>query len=250
MAALLNMVRISTPRLTPTLPKLRSMIETLRSRATLTMLCCYRKQDNRDASAALGTLLDVVRVWNGERGESDPEVYMATPNTFFQYMEERYGEVFPVYSGEWGGLWERNKASAPGSTARFRWVQEHLPAVEALAALLGKDTPEARAELERVQNLVLLFAEHTGAAGAGWPGNLTKAQTDISNATVVGWMEEAEGRLKGLLAQLVPGGQGEHITVLNMSPQGQARSPLYPEVKREGLRMEAGLFGPNGERVL
>ena len=47
--------------------------------------------------------------------------------------------MFPVYSGEWA-LWERNKASAPGSTARFRWVQEQLPAVEALAALLGKDT--------------------------------------------------------------------------------------------------------------
>ncbi|MGI6639918.1 MAG: hypothetical protein ACOX48_00170 [Limnochordia bacterium] len=236
-----------------TLPKLRSMIENLEEQGyPYDAVLFISAMDNRDASAALGTLLDVVRVWNRERGESDPEVYMATPSTFFQYMEERYGEVFPVYSGEWGGLWERNKASAPGSTARFRWVQEQLPAVEALAALLGKDTPEARAELERVQDLVLLFAEHTGAAGAGWPGNLTKAQTDISNATVVEWMEEAEGRLKGLLAQLVPGGQGEHITVLNMAlaPRSGPVTASIPEVVWEGLRDgRLGLFGPNGERV-
>ena len=152
-----------------TLPKLRSMIENLEEQGyPYDAVLFISAMDNRDASAALGTLLDVVRVWNGERGESDPEVYMATPSTFFQYMEERYGEVFPVYSGEWGGLWERNKASAPGSTARFRWVQEHHPRW-ALAALLGKDTQKPVRSWKGFKTSYF-FAEHTGAAGAGWPG--------------------------------------------------------------------------------
>ena len=94
----------------------------------------------------------MVRVWNGERGESDPEVYMATPSTFFQYMEERYGEVFPVYSGEWGGSGNGIKPAHRAQLPVF--VGAGTPTCGGSpSALLGKDTPEARAELERVQTL-------------------------------------------------------------------------------------------------
>ena len=81
-----------------TLPKLRSMIENLEEQGyPYDAVLFISAMDNR-CQCCFGDL----RTWCG-RGTGaqriGSEVYMATPSTFFQYMEERYGEVF-VYSGE------------------------------------------------------------------------------------------------------------------------------------------------------
>lgn len=194
--------------------KLRNILERLEQdgypHEAVLLLCAA---DNCDSTIAIGTLLNVVRQWNEHRLDHEPIIVLSTPTAFFQHMEKQGQGKFPVYEGEWGGLWERNKASAPASTARARWVHENLPVIEALSTVLDGETQDR----DKLYDLILLYSEHTAAAGAGWPGNLTKDQTDESNATVVGWMQAAEQRTRQMLEDTLADTSGSFVKVFNPS---------------------------------
>jgi hypothetical protein len=136
--------------------------------------------DNVDA-AATEKVRRIIGEWNAT-GKS-PAVRMATPRPFFQYMEEKYGERFPVYRGDWSGHWAPARLGAPRLTARMRFSQRMLPAAEALWSLLalGGAARFPAEDVAATWDDVLTISEHTASAGTGWPNLTTREEVIWEN---------------------------------------------------------------------
>lgn len=137
--------------------------------------------DNADPMHAY-RVLEKVREWN--RRHPELPMQMCTPEDYFRYLTDKYGDRFPEYSGDASGHWEPVKLGAPEVASRMRETASLLPAAEALhniATLLrGGDIPWH--DLRDAWHELLVFHEHTAGAGPGWPGYYTRWQTDWSNA--------------------------------------------------------------------
>jgi len=136
--------------------------------------------DNVDASAT-EKIHRIIRKWNaiGKR----PVLKMATPRQFFEYMEEKYGDRFPVQRGDWSGHWAPAKLGAPRLIARMRHAQRILPAAEALWSILAL-SGAARFPAEDIASTwddLLTISEHTASAGTGWPNLTTKEEAIWEN---------------------------------------------------------------------
>jgi len=129
------------------------------------------------------------REWNAKH--PSPKMVVATPEEFLRHMEGKYAERFPVYRGDWSGLWDQNAQGIPYGTALARRVHDELPAAEALAScadILGlRKYP--RPDLDSAWENVITFDEHSG--GGGWPGTLTKEQTLEGDITALGYAKSA-----------------------------------------------------------
>jgi len=136
--------------------------------------------DNVDASTT-EKIHRIIGEWNAT--EKGPVLKMATPRQFFDYMEEKYAGRFPMYRGDWSGLWAPAKLGAPRLTARMRYAQRILPVAEALWSVLAL-SGAARFPSEDISSAwddVLTISEHTAAAGTGWPNLTTKQQAIWEN---------------------------------------------------------------------
>jgi alpha-mannosidase len=137
--------------------------------------------DNADPMHAFG-VLEKVREWN--RRHAELPMQMATPEMYFRYVLEKYGDKFEEFSGDASGHWELVKLGSPEVAARMRETAALLPAAEALhhIASLQKGGEHPSYDLADAWRELLVFHEHTAGAGAGWPGYYTRWQTDWSNA--------------------------------------------------------------------
>ncbi|MDP2895613.1 MAG: hypothetical protein Q8Q12_03520 [bacterium] len=136
--------------------------------------------DNVDASAT-EKIHRIIGKWNAT--EKGPVLKMATPRQFFEYMEEKYGDRFPTYRGDWSGHWVPAKLGAPRLIARMRYAQRILPVAEALWSVLAL-SGAARFPSEDIASAwddLLTISEHTAAAGTGWPNLTTKEQVIWEN---------------------------------------------------------------------
>lgn len=136
--------------------------------------------DNVDASAT-EKIHRIISKWNAI-GKS-PSLKMATTRQFFDYMEEKCGDRFPTYRGDWSGHWAPAKLGAPRLIARMRHAQRILPVAEALWSILGL-SGAARFPSEDISSAwdnILTISEHTAAAGTGWPNLTTKEQAIWEN---------------------------------------------------------------------
>ncbi len=79
------------------------------------------KSDNQNTNMEL---LEGIRDWN-KRYES-PKMVLATPNEFFDHITTKYGDSFPVYKGDWAGLWDQVKQSLPYGAGLARIAQTRL----------------------------------------------------------------------------------------------------------------------------
>ncbi len=126
-------------------------------------------------------LLPAVRAWNAAGKE--PRLVVATPAEFFNYLEKKYGNPFPTYSGDFSGMWSEIKTNSPGITADARWVQDYLPQAEELWSLLSfrTHTQFPADALADAATKMLKYDEHSGAGQAGWPKVMTLEQTNKQN---------------------------------------------------------------------
>jgi len=126
-------------------------------------------------------LLPAVRAWNA--AGKQPRLVVATPKEFFDHLEQRYGDPFPTYSGDFSGLWSEVKMNSPGITGDARWVQDYLPQAEALWSLLsvrtGMQFPANT--ISDAATKMLTYDEHSGAGQPGWPKVMTLAQVNQQN---------------------------------------------------------------------
>ena len=137
--------------------------------------------DNADPMHAF-YVLEKTREWN--RRHPELPMQMATPETYFDYVLQKYGDKFKEFSGDATGHWELVKLGAPEVAARMRETASLLPATEALfrIATLVKGGESPSYDLADAWRELLVFHEHTAGAGPGWPHYYTRWETDWSNA--------------------------------------------------------------------
>ena len=139
-----------------------------------------------------GTNLSMVQgagEWNSKH--ASPKMVIAAPEEFFAHMESKYRERFPVYRGDWSGLWDQIAQSVPYGMALSRRVHDELPAAEVLASFAEVFGFRAypKGDLDIAWENVITFDEHSG--GGGWPGTLTREQTLEGNVTALGYAKAA-----------------------------------------------------------
>jgi Glycosyl hydrolases family 38 N-terminal domain len=94
-------------------------------------------------------LPDAIAEWNAGH---TTVLMLATPQTYFSHLAERFGDALPVRRGEWGGDWDILRATEPVWSWRVR---------RALAAV-DSDTPE------RVLLPLVTLMDHNIGLGPRW----------------------------------------------------------------------------------
>lgn len=144
-------------------------------------------------------LLPAVRAWNA--AGKQPRLVVATPAEFFAYLQNKYGNSFPTYSGDFSGMWSETKTNSPGISADARWVQDNLPQAEALWSLLTfrahTDFPDK--EINDASTKMLKYDEHSGAGAAGWPKFLTLQQNNTQNEEYVAYTKTSRAEVRAMI---------------------------------------------------
>jgi len=123
-------------------------------------LCLQMAMDNQPP---LLKICDLVRNWNEK--EKNPEIIVATPSMFFEYMKEKYGERFPVYKLSWPDWWADGNGSCALETCLCLNNRRKIIENECLWSLLnlkGKRYPEEK--IRDIWKNLFFFAEHTFGA--------------------------------------------------------------------------------------
>lgn len=157
-----------------------------------------RAVDNEAPSAP--ALFEGIEEWEKSH---DVDLVVATPSEFMSYMEEKYGDQFPTFSGEWS-RWESNKAGSPVTSARTRWLHENLPALETISSLMGLTSEGGSVsvpsnDLNDIYESTLVADGHASHGQPSWPGKLAGRQLDEINETVVRVSKEAVEKAKDLV---------------------------------------------------
>jgi hypothetical protein len=122
-------------------------------------------------------LLPNVRAWNA--AGKLPHIVVATPSEYFAHMTAHGANDFPVYKGDWSGLWSNVKLNSPAMSADARSLQDLLPQAETLWSLLTmRDSALSypKQEFKADYANLFLYDEHNGAGQAGWPKVLTRQE--------------------------------------------------------------------------
>lgn len=109
---------------------------------------------------------DVAAEWN--RTWDYPKFVLSTPDEYFRYIEEKFGNDLPVYRGDMGSFWEDGAASSASETAMVRWAKNMVSTAEkweALAAMRGLDGIAPNDNREIWKN-ILYYDEHTWGSAA------------------------------------------------------------------------------------
>lgn len=210
-------------------------------------LCLQVAMDNRAPNLEVAR---IIREWNEKHAR--PKIRMATLSDFFQHMERKYQNYFPVCQLAWPDWWADGNASAAYETGLSRDTQRILGDVEGIyswLALLGKDYPAQR--IKQAWEDLSFFNEHTwGAATAGSkPYALsTKSQWALKSSFVYQAAIAAQELLgKGLLALASPCGRaaGERLAIFSFLPWERKGVVKLPLPKKTDQAKEQFLDGSN-----
>jgi hypothetical protein len=191
-------------------------------------------------------LLPAVRKWNASGRQ--PQLKVATPKEFFDYILSKYSAQIPTYKGDWAGLWSEVKTNSPGIDALARQVQLDLRASNLLWAWLrlaqGLEYPSGNI-LDSYRKL-WNYDEHSGAGQTGWPKLMTVQQVNDQNRDYVKYVRDALKDQKWLTAlamrRILETGPGVADGLAVFQPWSWAfdsviRIPASPSLKRStGLR--------------
>jgi len=123
-------------------------------------ICLQIAMDNQPP---LLKICDTVRTWNEK--EKNPEIVIATPSMFFEYMKDRYEQRFPVYKLSWPDWWADGNGSCALETLLCLNNRRRIIENECLWSLLnlkGKRYPAER--IRDIWRNLFFFAEHTFGA--------------------------------------------------------------------------------------
>lgn len=94
---------------------------------------------------------------------------LATPAEFFQYMEEKYKRIIPIYSGALIDAWSDGAGTMSKTTALYRECQREVAVLEKSLALSKKFDKKYLNKLKGIYENLLYYAEHTFGY-SGWRG--------------------------------------------------------------------------------
>ena len=159
-----------------------------------------------------------------------PEIRIASPTQFFEYVEAKYGSQLPVLSGDLNNFSADYATIDPDSQGWKRQAARLLPLADGLAAIVGTldaafETPAQL--IERTFTRLFDYDEHS------WPTQPQASDVQLFNAQ---WIKRAEAAraLSGAqqaveigfhaLDRHIPTGDGTSVVVFN--PLGHARSDI------------------------
>jgi hypothetical protein len=167
-------------------------------------------------------LLPFVRQWNAAGNR--PKLVVATPAEFFHHLEQKYGDPFPTYSGDFSGLWSEVKTNSPGITADARWIQDYLPQAETLWSLTGIrfGKPFPQAQTNDAWNKMFKYDEHSGAGQPGWPKVMSLAEVNRQNQEYSNYSKSARSETRSLMLSGV-----EQLGSVDPDPQNAIKCIVY-----------------------
>ena len=146
-------------------------------------------------------LLPSVRKWNASGRQ--PQLKVATPKEFFDYILAKYPNEIPTYRGDWSGLWSEVKTNSPGIDTLARKAQLDLRASSLLWGWLqlkhGAAFPSGNV-LDSYRKL-WNYDEHSGAGQTGWPKLMTVQQVNDQNRDYVAYVRDAVSEQQWVLEQ-------------------------------------------------
>ena len=177
------------------------------------------KGDNQNTNMEL---MDAVHDWNARH--QTPKMVVCTPDEFFEHITSKYGSEFPVYRGDWSGLWEQVKMSLPYGSGLARIAHDSLPIAESLTAVndvLGR-RPYPRQIISDAWESLVTWEEHSG--GGSEPRFMTRDQAREDSAVKLRYASDAynaaeklkDSAIKGLASSI--GADGKSIIVWNPLP--------------------------------
>ena len=146
-------------------------------------------------------LLPNIRAWNAAGRQ--PKLVVATPAEFFHHLESTYGNNFPVYAGDWTGLWSEVKTNSPTMSANARWAQDHFAVAELIDSvrILKTAGPEAGEKIADITTDLFKYDEHSGAGQYGWPKILTKDEVEEQNREYAHYTSSARNETEALITK-------------------------------------------------
>jgi alpha-mannosidase len=151
---------------------------------------------------------------------------------FFRYVEERFGEKFPVVRGDSGAYWEDGVGTMAASTGVYRASQSRALAADALSALTASLGGALRfpGELSRrIWDNLLVYGEHTIVSyrGPRQPEHDEMAeQLKVKQARAIDAAKNIDELMRRAMSQLADriATRGENLVVFN--PLSWRRSGL------------------------
>ena len=136
-------------------------------------------------------LLPWVRKWNASGRQ--PQLRVATPKEFFDYILSKYSNSIPTYKGDWTGLWAEVKTNSPGIDTLARKVQLDLRANSLLWSGLRLKRGIAFPAGNHLEDYRRLwnYDEHSGAGQVGWPGLMSVQDINNQNRDYVDYVRDA-----------------------------------------------------------
>jgi len=128
----------------------------------------------------------VLPVWNEKYAY--PEIHIASPDQFFEYIVQHYGTELPVLSGDLNNFSADYATIDPESQGFKRDAARMLPAAEGLAALASTLNPAyllSPSFVDRTYTRMFDFDEHS------WPTLPRASDVQLFNAA---WVKKAEAR--------------------------------------------------------
>jgi hypothetical protein len=127
---------------------------------------------------------------------------VATPAEFFHHLESKYGNSFPVYAGDWTGLWSEVKTNSPIMSANSRWAHDYFPVAEVIDSVRTLKTGRNHkgGEITRITTQLFKYDEHSGAGQYGWPTILTKDEVEEQNREYADYTSSAREQTQALIS--------------------------------------------------
>ena len=119
-------------------------------------LMTWAMADNTPIDADLP---DAVKSWNEDYAY--PHLVIASATQMMQSLEKKYGDQFPVLSGDFTEYWTDGLGTAAKQMAMNRASKERLIQAETLWSMLNPATPAPRTEISEAWRNIIMGTEHT-----------------------------------------------------------------------------------------
>jgi len=122
----------------------------------------YRTDNAPPSTAAC----ELIKQWNATH--ESPKLRLAVASEFFEYVENKYASILPVYRNAWLDWWTDGYGSTSRETAEVRKTQNMKQVDEGLFAMVammgGEQSPALETNIDHISENAIFFDEHTCGA--------------------------------------------------------------------------------------
>jgi alpha-mannosidase len=185
---------------------------------------------------------EFVKKWNATY--AFPKMIMSTFPDYFHYIDKHFGNELPTVTGDGGPYWEDGVGTDARYAAIDRLNQQRALTAEKLATLgtyVQKDVAGEQAQLRRMWQNMILYAEHTFTYWGGYSrpdSDETRRQTFSKHQFVVNSRQEIRSIVDQSLSQLADQIHMPAPSIVVFNPLNWTRSGFVETDLNDGTRIE------------